>query len=135
MRASGEISEEEFTRKKSKLGQDKTKLKELLNDTDGRADIWLETAEKIISFAEDARKTFSGPSIQTKRTILSALGSNLLLKDKKLDVQTDSALLPMKFVDFPVVSKIEKLEPAVVTINKGRTQSFDQVRPMWLALP
>ena len=42
--------------------------------------------------------------------------------------------MPMKFVDFQGVSKIEKLEPAVVTINKGRTQVLDQVRPMWLGM-
>lgn len=132
MRASGEISEEEFARKKSKITQDKNKLQELINDTDGRVDAWLETAEKIISFAEDASKTFSGPSLQTKKTILSALGSNLLLKDKILHVDTDSALLPMKLVSFPVSAKLPRLEPALASINKGRTRSFDQVRPMWL---
>ncbi len=132
MRASGEISEEEFARKKSKITQDKNKLQELLNDTDGRVDTWLEAAEKIISFAEDARQTFNGPSIQTKRTILSALGSNLLLKDKKLHIDVDSALLPMKLLACPVNSKLGRLEPVVTTINKGRTQSSDQVRPMWL---
>lgn len=52
--------------------------------------------------------------------------------DKNLHIDTDSALLPMKLVSFPSVPKIGRLEPAIQYINKGRTRSFDQVRPMWL---
>ncbi len=64
--------------------------------------------------------------------MLSTVGSNLLLKDKKLHIDVDSSLLAMKSISFPVIPKIKRLEPAVVIINKGRTQSSDQVRPMWL---
>ncbi len=120
-------------KKKSAVSQEKIKVQELLNDTDNRVDSWLETAERIIKFSEKAKTTYeANDDIQAKKIILSAIGSNLLLKDKKLSINTDSALLPMILVSSSVNQKSERLEPVGSSVNKGKTDAFTSVRPTWL---
>jgi len=57
--------------------KEKARLEEILNDTEGRAEKWLETGEKVFNFARYARYWFKNGSSQEKAQILQALGSNL----------------------------------------------------------
>ena len=132
MRAAGEISEEEFTRKKSKTNQEKAKLHELLNDTDSRVDSWLETADNVLKFASDAQEAFTERGQHARKIILSALGSNLLLKDKKVDINTDSALLPMLLVSNPEEENLGAFEPAKKRSRKRKSAAIGDANPMWL---
>lgn len=132
MRAAGEISEEEFTRKKSILNQEKTKLHELLNDTDARVDSWLQTADNILQFATDAKEAFTERGEHARKVFLSALGSNLLLKDKIISIDTDIALLPMIFVSNPVSEKTDTFEPPKRGSTKRKSAAFGDANPIWL---
>lgn len=132
MRASGEISEEEFKKKKSEIGQEKIKLHELLNDTDNRVDSWLQTADNVLTFAGDANEAFTERGQHARKVILSALGSNLLLKDKNIRIDTDSALLPMILVSSSSKQKSERLEPPKTGSNKEKSHALDVANPMWL---
>lgn len=132
MRAAGEISEEEFARKKSILNQEKSKLHELLNDTDARVDSWLQTADQVLTFARDAREAFIERGEHARKVFLSALGSNLLLKDKIISIDTDIALLPMILVSNSVDQKSDRFEPPESGLNKGKSGAFVSANPVWL---
>ncbi len=132
MRAAGEISEEEFTRKKSEINQEKAKLHELLNDTDARVDSWLQTADSVLTFASDAKEAFTERGQHARKVILSALGSNLLLKDKIVSIDTDSALLPMILVSNSSEQKSDAFEPPKHGPNKGKSAAFGDANPNWL---
>lgn len=132
MRAAGEISEEEFTRKKSTINQEKAKLHELLNDTDSRVDSWLQTADNILTFARDANEAFTERGQHARKVILSALGSNLLLSERNIRIDTDSALLPMILVSSSSKQKSERLEPPKTGSNKEKSRAFNSANPMWL---
>ena len=112
MRASDEISEEEYRNKKFKEVREKKRLHALVNDTDARADEWLAKAEEMLDFARDTSTQFRDEeSLQEKKKILLKLGSNLLLKDKIISIDTTNALLPLKKAS-PEVKRIHKrLEP------------------------
>ena len=62
--------------------KEKVRLQELLNDTDNRVNKWLEIAEQVFDFAQDARRKFESGTLEEKRQILICLGSNFILKDK-----------------------------------------------------
>lgn len=83
------IGDEEYRRERDRLRAGLASLKERLEDTEHRATRWLETGEQVFTFACHAREWFQRGTLEEKRTILEILGSNLLLKDKKLvlDVQ------------------------------------------------
>jgi DNA invertase Pin-like site-specific DNA recombinase len=81
------LSDEEYAKRKTELVKEKARLEEALNDTDRGADRWLEIAEKAFDFACHARYWFANGTPEEKSQILQALGSNLILKDKKLEIE------------------------------------------------
>lgn len=90
MRASGEITEEEFKTKKSALEREKIRLHESLGDTDTRVTKWLDIAGKAMIFAQNAKERFEKGSPDEKRLILASLGSNLIVKDKVLTIEMEN---------------------------------------------
>ena len=118
MRANHLISDEEFINKKSAFTQEKMRLQELLNDSDNRVNNWVENAEKLFNFAQDAKTAFENGSVETKKGILSALGSNLELNDQKLAISVEKPLLLMQEMSFEVKQINQRLEPVKNGLNK-----------------
>ncbi|MCD6423624.1 MAG: recombinase family protein [Elusimicrobia bacterium] len=111
MRANGELTEEEFRKKKESLIKEKQRLEELLKDTGQRVDNWLEAAENVFKFAEQSKKRFETGDMETKKQILAALGSNLTLKDKVLTIKIEKPLILMEKVASGLGPKNKRFEP------------------------
>lgn len=77
-----QISPEEYQKKKELLLLEQQQVRRKLQETDKRADNWLELSEKTFIFSTYARHWFATGTNQQKREILSTLGTNLMLKDK-----------------------------------------------------
>jgi len=119
MRAGGEISAEEFADRKARLLLEKKQLDGLVGDTSKRVDRWLDTADQMFTFIENAKSKFETGSIETRRSILSTLGSDLILKDKILSIDIDKSLFPIKRVSKAVCAIKERLEP-LKTLDKQK---------------
>ena len=119
MRLNGELTLEEYTDKKEALLKEKGKYKELLNDISHRQETWLDRAEKLFSFAETAKEKFENGALEDKREILSGLGSNLLLTDRKLDVSVDNRIGLFLDVAPGVQALHKRLEPPQSKAPKG----------------
>lgn len=111
MRAAKEITPEEFAEKKPKLEKEKKRLKGLLDDVDDRATKWHKKADELFDFSRDAVDRFNNGGLEGKREILSRLGSNLILKDKKLFINLEETLIPMIEAAKEVKEIHERLEP------------------------
>ena len=111
MRASKEISREELMEKKPKLEKEKKRLKKLLDDVDDRATKWHKKADELFDFARDAVDKFNNGGLEGKREVLSRLGSNLILKDKKLTTNLEETLIPMIEAAKEVKKIHDMLEP------------------------
>ena len=83
MRANGELSEDEFKSSKESAAAEKATFKRLLDDVDNRINDWIQIAEKCFDFASKAKHALETGTSEAKSNIISALGSNLTLKDKK----------------------------------------------------
>ncbi|MDD5146059.1 MAG: recombinase family protein [Candidatus Pacebacteria bacterium] len=118
MRADGELTQDEFMAKKESLAKEKAKLYEILTDTDKRADEWIGKAEKVFSFARDAKTNFENGTLQQKREILSALGSNLLLKDKILTISIQKPFVLIEKMANEVKAIHSRLEPVIIYQNE-----------------
>ena len=68
------ISDEEYQQKKDSLLQEQLNVRRKLQETDTRADNWLELSEKTFVFATYARHWFAHGDYKQKREILSAHG-------------------------------------------------------------
>lgn len=133
MRAKGHIDEETFLRKKSVLEQEKNRLKKLLNESDKTVDDWLEKAEQLFTFAEVAKFRFDTGTIQEKKEILSFLGSNLLLKDRKLRITKKNELIAMEELAKEEKAIRSRLEPLGFASDKTKLKAEYALSPMMLA--
>jgi len=134
MRMNDEISQEEFLRKKKELLEEKVKLKELLNDTDNRINKWVEKVEAILNFARDAKKEFEKGGLEKKRQILLTLGSNLLLKDKKLIISIEKPLSLMEKISQEVKAIHRRFEPLKKPVNTRKIEKIYSQNPTLLRL-
>ncbi len=111
MRAAGEITPEDFSTKQTAYLAEKGRLKGLLDRTDARVEQWNKNADEMLTFIERAKERFINGSLQTKREILATLGSNLLLQDRKLNIDVEKSILPMREVSAAVKKIAHRLEP------------------------
>ena len=111
MRLSDEIGVDEYAAKKDELLKEKRKYEELLSDTQERAETWLQRAEETFIFAETARERFQNGTLETKREILSCLGSNLILKDRRLGISVDKRFALFQEVQPQIKNLQIRLEP------------------------
>lgn len=111
MRAGGEIGEVIFKQKMKLLENEKATLEELLRSTEERASEWVEIADKHFKFAENAKKSFEEGDTEIKKSVLVALGSNLTLKDKKLNAVLPQPLILIEECSKEVRELHARLEP------------------------
>lgn len=79
------ITDEEFVRQRTELNLEQEKLKQRLEHLDGQR--WIEPLRNAFLFANRAKFWLLHGEITEKRLILSTMGSNLFLKDKKLSIE------------------------------------------------
>ena len=106
------LSDEEYGRRRVELLKLKKKLEELLNDAGYQVEQRLKLSEQTFEFACAVQERFAKGDPKTKKEILTTMGSNLTLKDKKLLIEArkpffilGNALSPEKPVILPIEPK------------------------------
>lgn len=87
------LTDEEYAQQKSSLIQEKHRLEEKLRDKGQSFEEWLRLCEQVFDFAVHARCWFAEGDLETKRLILSSLGSNLTLLNQKVLINIGNPLL------------------------------------------
>ena len=127
MRAAAEISQDQFAKKQKQLLDEKRRLQSLIKEADNRINEWVKRADEMYNFAHCAKSKFENGSMEVKKGILASLGSNLLLRDKKLEI---TVLKPLRVVEEMAieVSHINKrLEPLKIgSNNKTPVELYDE---------
>lgn len=125
MRAGKEITAEEFSKKKELLLANKAHLQELQNDTDTHVTHWLENAEEKLNFADSIYDRFNATDdLKEKRQALADIGSNLILKDKKLTLEIEKPLLKIKQAADTAKQENDRLGPPD---NLYSIKSFEEI--------
>ncbi len=86
LRIRGLITDDEFVAQRQELEREQLRLKQSLTRV-SRTDSWLEPAEQIISFSNRAISWFREGDEEIRRLIVQVVGSNLVLRDKKLNIE------------------------------------------------
>lgn len=126
---------EEFKERKAKLMRERTEIESRIKTKQENADNWLELSENTFNFCAYARYHLKNGDKRQKRSILSALGSNLTLTDQKLNIQAYEPYLIIKNALATIRADKERLEPKNNRATKGKTPAFADVHPSWLATP
>lgn len=86
MRIKDFITDEEYLSQRNKLILEKESLK-LRLQKDTKNQDWLELTKKSFIFSSRAKFWFTKGNLEQKRLILTSIGSNFLLRDKKIRIQ------------------------------------------------
>jgi hypothetical protein len=127
-----QLSNEEYGQRRGKLIKEKAALEELLRDAGKRIEQQLRLTEQTFEFACTARERFTKGSPKTKKEILITLGSNLILKNKKLIIEAREPFFILeksKTVDNP---KNNPFEPDNNGLFQGRNDRSRTLRPCLL---
>jgi site-specific DNA recombinase len=109
------ISDEEYKTAKNSLMREKAALEVDLEEHSVAMEKWLELSERTFNFARYASVWFFKGDLETKRAIFACLGSNFLLKDRKLNIRLRK---PFELL-FENLDEIEKEILQVRTPEKG----------------
>jgi hypothetical protein len=113
------------------LTEEKKRSEEILSDASHRAETWLDQAERLLSFAETARKRFETGDLAVKRDILSCLGSNLVLADRRLEIQMQKPLALFRQFAPEVQALHKRLEPPKTPKNQGEWEALYARNKNW----
>ena len=116
------LSDEEYSKQRSDLLKEKATLEELAGDAGHRIEKWLDLSEKTFDFACAVRERFAEGNPQTKKEILAALGSNLILKDKKLSIQAAKPFIILEKALQPDERENEQIEPEIIRVPYGQNE-------------
>ncbi len=132
------IDDEVFIKEKNTLQGKITQLKDLLRETETRAERWLELTEKTFTFATYARAIFlragkmSKAGLELKKEILLALGKTPIIKNEILTIETNDWLVPIKN-NYPELEKeYIGLELNKKPITSAQTEALSTIRTHWL---
>ena len=123
------ISDQEYQNLKTRLVKEKTSLEEELK-THGRAvEEWVELTEKTFNFARYAQMWFAKGDMDTKRAVFAALGSHLVLKDQKINIELHP-YFKIIFENMPAVEKeLVKVRTSENVENKREIASILSMCP------
>ena len=106
------IGEDQYIQERKTLLAEKEDLLAKVNDTNKRMNDWYDLTEKTFNFACYARYWFANGDLRTKTSILSTLGSNLILKDKKLLIDGHKPFFLIEKCLSSIKAEVPEFEPA-----------------------
>jgi site-specific DNA recombinase len=124
------INDNEFSRNKKELKSQIDTIKQSMRDTEKRAEEWQEATEKVFDYVTFAKLRFLKGDKQTKREIISSLGSNHRIVDGNLVIDTYNWFIPIKEDYKQIESRYLELEPAK-RCNDNKKGALDEILLDW----
>lgn len=103
------LTDEDFKKKKQELIIKRQDLEDKLTRLGEQFEQWIDLTVKTFQFSSMAKDRFDNGTVEDKRTILRAFGSNLVVTGKKLDIT--------------IRTPFEKIQYAIRDIDEVRTQN------------
>lgn len=118
------ITDEKFKAEKQALEAELQAIEKRLNGVDNRMVQKAQEAADKFDFAAQAKTRFETDDLAVKREILETLGSNLTLKDKKLDLQPHPVLKAIKDIKEKEPKVSRWVEPNKKSLTTAQWDTF-----------
>lgn len=136
MRLNNEVEGEVFQLKKDQLTAEKHKYQELLGQADTTQDKRVNKCEDFFQFCHTAVQQFEqakeNKDLSKLREILATVGSNLVLKDKKLSIEPFKPFILLQKGFELVPDARATFEPKEVVLNKRKNTTLEGDVVSWL---
>lgn len=109
----GIITSQEGQERKQKLEEEKARLFDLLSKIDNHVTEWTNLTIQTFDFVTKAQEKFEFGTIEQKKTILRVIGSNLILRDRKLYIELRE---PFEYIR-KATAEIGKIEANFPTLS------------------
>jgi len=131
MRLKKLLEDEEYLEHKNELLLKRERLKERLEDVNHSAEKQLALTERAFTFACYVSYWFDNGTIEQKNTILKTIGSNFILKDRKLSLELKNPWLTIQEDFKDANAKKDRLEPSEILDLSG----LKPIPPTTLSVP
>jgi len=132
MKAKGLITEDDFLQVKEPVRLEIESIKGHLASLGHVDPARLERAHKAFNLAQGIDEVFTNGSIEEKKSVLSEIGSNLTLKDKKLSVSNAKMYEAIINGLLTAKTKNTRFEPESIVDTSSRNEVFVDVCPTLL---
>ncbi len=121
------LSDDDYSQKKKALDIEMADIKNSINKLEQRADEWAELAIDTFNFACYSKYHFENGDFETKKKIILGLGSNLTMKDGKIEVILPKHLELIKNSKEIIQAEIKTFEPNNFIEYKAKTGLYQPV--------
>lgn len=122
----------EFIELKNEIVKERESIKQEMEKVVQNLDSSLEATEKTFNFCHFALHHFNTGTVQKKREIFSTISSNIVLKDKKINISKFSPFLIIENGILEQMSILDPLEPKKSLSSKGQKRLSSQKISAWL---
>ena len=132
MRANEQLTDDEYNLQRGLLKTEIDRIEVILGDTGEDSRKSLEDAKKLFDLAVGIVETFRSGTFEDKQEVLSTLGSNLKLKEKKVNI-TNKKLVSIIVNGLLQARQVNpRFEPEKCEADKDKTDVFTSVCPTLL---
>jgi DNA invertase Pin-like site-specific DNA recombinase len=126
------LSDAEYAERRDKLFKEKMALEELVRHAGHQVEQPFKLSEQTFEFACMVQERFAKGDTKTRKTILDTIGSNLILKDKKLLIEARKPFFILENMLSPEKPPIPPIEPETNEVAQGRKIPSIFMRPYLL---
>jgi DNA invertase Pin-like site-specific DNA recombinase len=124
----GIITENQYKQKSVEINETVNRLRKEQERTLKNGNDWREAMRKTLDVLFNGREQFGNGDIFVKREILSSLGSNITIKDRKFHINTYKWLEPIQNKYKAFETQFDKVRTSDL---QGKKVLFESIRPMW----
>ena len=128
------IDDSDFTKERTLLKDQITKLQAELNEYVDNSSQWNELTKKAFIFAAYAKENFAKGSIEVKRSIAASFGSNYGICDKKLMFEAPFWLVPIQKEYGVLYAEYKRLELEKMLDTKAWNALLQPMILVWCTL-
>jgi len=124
------LSDEEYGSQRAEYLKAKLALERLLRDSSQQIEESLQRVEQTLELASTARKRFSTGDANTKHTMLTSVGSNLILTNKILSIEAKKPFHIIEQVLLGDDGRTHPFEPENIGLAYGHLGDCNSPRPL-----
>ncbi len=123
--------EKYYDTEEARLFKEKEKINKAIKEVDKRQEEWFIQSKETFNFAYSAQYRFAKGDAKEKTYILSKLGSNLVIKEKELQITGDKAYFLIEKGKKEIANIMDSLEPAKKAEIASNLLAYEPVSQAW----